>query len=140
MFLDASVIVAVLTREEGWQQQARRLEALHGRVFHSPMVRFEATIALARVEQGRLDTRLDAATIAAAEKIFDEFTDRLGSQEIDITVEIGRLALQAAQTYGKLVGHKAALNLGDCFSYAAAKSLGVGLFYKGNDFALTDLA
>jgi len=48
--------------------------------------------------------------------------------------------MRAARTYGKIVGHRAALNFGDCFSCAAAKSLGVGLLYKGNDFAFTDLA
>jgi hypothetical protein len=36
--------------------------------------------------------------------------------------------------------HKAGLNFGDCFSYALAKVSGETLLYKGNDFALTDLA
>lgn len=42
--------------------------------------------------------------------------------------------------YGKIVGHAARLNLGDCFAYACAKSQGVALAYVGTDFALTDLA
>lgn len=77
---------------------------------------------------------------AGAEQVFDDFMVDLGSKEIEITSEIGRRAITAAKTYGKAVGHKAALNFGDCFSYAAAKALGVGLLYKGNDFSLTDLA
>jgi len=30
--------------------------------------------------------------------------------------------------------------MGDCFAYACAKTHGAELLYKGNDFALTDLA
>src|ERR1700759_4995877 len=43
--------------------------------------------------------------------------------------------LQAARTahirYGKGTGHGAALNFGDCFAYALAKSLNAPLLYKG---------
>jgi ribonuclease VapC len=140
MFLDASIIVAILAREEGWEAQAARLQTYRGRMFHSPMVRFEALIALARIGQGRTSQRASAEMFSGAERLFDDLMVDLGSTEIDITSEIGRHAITAAKTYGKAVGHKAALNFGDCFSYAAAKALGVGLLYKGNDFALTDLA
>ena len=40
--------------------------------------------------------------------------------------------------YGK-GGHPAALNLGDCASYAVAKTRTLPLLFKGNDFAATDL-
>lgn len=36
--------------------------------------------------------------------------------------------------------HPAALNYGDCFSYALAKTLNVPLLFKGGDFAQTDVA
>lgn len=35
--------------------------------------------------------------------------------------------------------HRAALNFGDCFSYALAKWLGQPLLFKGDDFSHTDL-
>lgn len=35
--------------------------------------------------------------------------------------------------------HPAGLNLGDCVSYALAKSLDAPLLFKGGDFALTDV-
>lgn len=35
--------------------------------------------------------------------------------------------------------HPAKLNFGDCMSYALAKSQGVPLLFKGDDFALTDI-
>jgi ribonuclease VapC len=47
-------------------------------------------------------------------------------------------AIDAYQTFGK-GRHPAALNMGDCNSYATAKIAGAALLYKGNDFVLTDL-
>ena len=52
----------------------------------------------------------------------------------------GDLAIDAAMTHGRAVGHRADLNFGDCFSYACARANGVPLLYKGNDFSETDLA
>lgn len=50
----------------------------------------------------------------------------------------GLEAMEAHRRYGK-GRHPAALNLGDCNSYATAKVAGATMIYKGNDFALTDL-
>lgn len=49
------------------------------------------------------------------------------------------LAAQAYRGFGK-GRHPAALNFGDCFSYALAKALDAPLLYKGTDFAATDVA
>jgi ribonuclease VapC len=49
------------------------------------------------------------------------------------------LAAEAFRRYGK-GRDKAALNFGDCFSYALAKSRDEPLLYKGGDFARTDVA
>ena len=49
------------------------------------------------------------------------------------------LAAGAFRRYGK-GRDKAALNFGDCFSYALAKSRGEPLLYKGGDFSRTDVA
>ena len=51
-----------------------------------------------------------------------------------------RLALDAYHTFGKGSGHRAKLNMGDCFAYACAKTNGARLLYKGDDFRHTDLA
>jgi len=64
----------------------------------------------------------------------------LGAEEVAISPEIGSLAVAASARYGNAVGHPADLNFGDCFAYARAKTLGVPLAYKGDDFTLTDLA
>jgi ribonuclease VapC len=49
------------------------------------------------------------------------------------------LALDAYQQLGK-GRHPAALNMGDCFAYACAKTNDARLLYKGDDFSHTDLA
>ena len=48
------------------------------------------------------------------------------------------IAIAAFRTYGK-GRHPAALNIGDCFSYALAKALDAPLLFKGKDFSLTDI-
>lgn len=49
------------------------------------------------------------------------------------------LALDSYQQLGK-GRHPAALNMGDCFAYACAKTNDARLLYKGDDFSRTDLA
>lgn len=49
------------------------------------------------------------------------------------------VAYAAFTQYGKGKGHPAQLNFGDLFSYAIAKTRGLPLLYKGNDFEQTDL-
>jgi len=48
------------------------------------------------------------------------------------------IAAAAWRRFGK-GRHPAALNLGDCFSYAAARALGAALAFKGDDFLQTDI-
>jgi ribonuclease VapC len=48
-------------------------------------------------------------------------------------------AYAAFVAYGKGSGHPAALNFGDVFSYALAKTQGLPLLFKGDDFAQTDI-
>lgn len=47
-------------------------------------------------------------------------------------------ALDAMVRYGKGF-HEAALNMGDCFAYACARTRGAALLYKGGDFSKTDI-
>jgi len=48
------------------------------------------------------------------------------------------LARAAFQRFGK-GRHPAGLNLGDCYAYALAQTLGALLLFKGNDFSHTDV-
>lgn len=142
MFIDASVIVAILGREPGFQEIVRRLASTDGAFFVSPLVTFEASVALARlkVPKGTRGAKPSPELLRRARAAVDAFIEDLGAEEVAISPEIGRHALDACAVYGKAVGHPADLNFGDCFAYACAKSLGVPLIYKGDDFARTDLA
>ena len=55
-----------------------------------------------------------------------------------VTLEQADLARQAFSRFGR-GRHKAALNYGDCFSYALARALQEPLLFKGDDFSRTDV-
>lgn len=140
MFVDASVIVAILNQEPGWEELVKHLAADDGEHMVSPLVRFEAIMSLARAMSGGSGTKATPAMILQAGLVVDDFIIEIGAREIPISEEIGRAAVDAATRYGKAVGHPADLNFGDCFAYACAKVQKMKLAYKGNDFAQTDLA
>ncbi len=142
MFVDASVIVAILGREPGHEEIEKRMASASGPFFVSPLVKFEAAVALARLKgQARVaNAKPTAELLWQAHAAVDAFAEDLEAEEIAISPEIGKGAFEASVTYGKAIGHIADLNFGDCFAYACAKVLGVALLYKGNDFAHTDLA
>jgi ribonuclease VapC len=56
-----------------------------------------------------------------------------------LTAEQAVVARQAYADFGKGSGHPARLNLGDCFTYALARTTGEPLLFKGDDFPATDL-
>ena len=136
MFVDASVIVAILNQEPGWEELSKRLS---GPVdfYVSAMVRFEATQALARAGTG--SRKPTAEALLKARDLVDQLVVEIAGENVPIGDVIGSHAIDASARYGKAVGHEADLNMGDCFAYACAKALDVPLLYKGNDFLLTDL-
>jgi ribonuclease VapC len=62
----------------------------------------------------------------------------LGIEVVDVTRDQADAAVRAFLQYGK-GRHRAGLNLADCFTYALAKSRGIPLLFKGEDFAKTDI-
>jgi ribonuclease VapC len=50
-----------------------------------------------------------------------------------------RAAKDAYARYGRGSKHRANLNMGDCFAYALAKTRGLPLLFKGDDFVHTDV-
>jgi ribonuclease VapC len=57
---------------------------------------------------------------------------------VPVDVEQAELARRAFRDYGK-GRHPAALNFGDCFSYALARAMDAQLLFKANDFTQTDV-
>ncbi|RUT02454.1 ribonuclease VapC [Dulcicalothrix desertica PCC 7102] len=57
---------------------------------------------------------------------------------VPLSAEQAQLATEPFLKFGK-GRHPAKLNMGDCFSYALAKSTNQPLLFKGNDFIYTDI-
>jgi ribonuclease VapC len=68
----------------------------------------------------------------------DLFLARAEIELVPVDGNQAYIARQAFRLYGK-GRHPAALNFGDCLTYALAKTTGEPLLFKGNDFTRTDL-
>lgn len=140
MFLDASVMVAILVKEPGHEHILARLEAHGGKLYTSPMARYETVVSIARaIAAGRGSAAPSAELLAEVEATVDGFLEALSATEVAISGAIGRAALEAASRYGEASGHPAGLGMGECFAYACAKAYRLTLVYKGDGFARTDL-
>ncbi len=138
MFIDSSAFIAILLDEPGATELLFRLQEQRRKPITTPVVRYEVVVSLAR---SRADGQaINPEDVELATALFDGLVDKLGCQEVMVTPKVGRLAVEASSIYGKVAGHPAKLNMGDCLSYAAAKSNNVALLYVGNDFSETDLA
>jgi ribonuclease VapC len=128
MFIDTSVIVAILAREPDATAFADRIEA--ATCCTSALVVLEATM--------RLATKLGIDPVAVGQRV-NALLEAGGITLAPMDGRTASLAVQAFADYGKGRGHPAQLNLADCLSYACAKAQGVPLLYKGKDFSHTDL-
>ena len=129
MFVDASAIVAILTREPEADVFADALEASSSSVT-SPIAIFEAALGICRKRH---------ASVEEAEADVHEFLKLAKIELVPITVKEAQTALAAYSRYGKGRGHPAQLNLGDCFAYAMAMNYRTSLLFKGEDFKKTDI-
>ena len=129
MFVDASAIVAILNRESQADAFADAIEG-SGAAVTSAIAIFEAALGLCRIRH---------ASVEEATADVEEFLGVAGIRCVLIGSEEALTALAAFARYGKGRGHPAQLNLGDCFAYAVARSQGVPLLFKGDDFSKTDI-
>jgi ribonuclease VapC len=138
VFIDASVTVAIITREADCLALMKRLEREGGPFYVSPVMRLEATLSIARRLAGP-DTASTPEMVTTARSLVDQFIADLDAVEVPISGDIGTKALDAAQQFGKIVNHPARLNLGDCLTYACAAGSQTRVAYKGDDFIHTDI-
>jgi ribonuclease VapC len=129
MFVDASAIIAILTREPEADELTDRLERAV-RPITSAIAIFEATLGLCRKRH---------ASVAEAAADLADFLKAARVEVVPIGTSESSLALDAFARYGKGCGHPAQLNMGDCFAYAVARSQRTTLLYKGDDFSKTDM-
>jgi ribonuclease VapC len=81
---------------------------------------------------------LEAKRGETAGRELDLFLVRLNLKIVSVDSEQSEIGRSAWRKYGK-GRHPAALNFGDCFAYALAKSLSEPLLAKGADFSATDI-
>ncbi len=125
MVMDSSALVSILLEERGH-------ESLLERVGRAEAIFVGASTALetALVLSARL--RRDARPMLSG------FLRRTNAEVIDFSEDHYEAALSAFLRFGK-GRHPAALNFGDCMSYALASVSGLPLLYAGTAFSRTDI-
>ena len=126
MVLDTSALLAILLGEPEAEAFARAITN-HPKRLVSPLSALEAAIVLQARKGPSAVRELDLLLHSTAMTIVSLDADQ---------VQIARAAYEKFWK-GR---HPAALNLGDCGSYALASSSGEPLLFKGDDFSKTDLA
>jgi ribonuclease VapC len=125
MVLDSSALISILLAEPGHEallEKAGRAEA----VFVGAPTALETAMVLSA--WFRRDTR----------PLLAGFLRRLNAEIVDFSEDHYEAALSAFLRFGK-GRHPAALNFGDCMSYALASVSGLPLLYAGTDFSRTDI-
>ena len=125
MVVDTSVLLAILQDEPERRRFNEALESADSRLM-SAATFVETSIVI--------ESRYGAEGL----RDLDLLLERAGLELVPVDVEQARAARAAYSRFGK-GRHPAALNFGDCFSYALARVLGEPLLYKGGDFSQTDL-
>lgn len=125
MILDTSAIVAVFMREPGADALVTKMGAATALAVGTPTL----------VETGIV---LTARIGAHARALLAQFVTELGVVVVPFGEGHWRAAVDAYRRFGK-GRHGAALNFGDCLTYATAKLAQEPLLCTGGDFARTDL-
>ena len=125
MIVDSSAVVAVLLRQAGHEAVLDRLETAPVAGIGSPTL----------VETGIV---LAARLGIAGKTLLARFLDEAGLTVVPFTTEHWPVAVDAYVRYGK-GRHPAALNFGDCLTYAVCRQADQPLLCVGDHFPRTDL-
>jgi len=125
MILDSSALVAVILREFNHAELLAKIKAAPGIAIGAPTL-LETLIVLTARLRGEPALALKELLRASDAEV------------IPFTEDHGRSALRAYMRFGK-GRHPAALNFGDCLSYATAFVARQPLLFVGGDFSQTDI-
>ena len=125
MVLDTSAVLAILQNESERRQFNEAIDAAEARSLSTASFVESSMI---------VESRYGADGV----RDLDLFIAKAQISLVPVDEEQANLARRAFRKYGK-GRHPAALNFGDCFSYALAQALNEPLLFKGNDFKQTDL-
>ena len=126
MILDSSAIVAIATEEPGCLEILEKLDQAATLAVGAPTLVETALV---------LRSRLAMEPRAFLERFLTDWNVSV----VPFGEDHWKMAVDAHARFGR--GHqKAALNFGDCLSYATAKLADMPLLCTGGDFSKTDLA
>jgi ribonuclease VapC len=126
VIVDTSAIIAIVLGETPAEQLAEiLLDATAPKMSAATAVEVNAV----------LSRRLRPEDQRRVERLFDEWDIKL----VPFDAEQAEIASRAYRDFGRGSGHRAALNLGDCYSYALAAATDEPLLYVGDDFVHTDV-
>jgi ribonuclease VapC len=125
MIIDSSAILAVILKESGYERVVHKLAA-------SPSTRIGAPTHL---ETGIV---LTARLGPRGKTVLARFLQENAIETVAFCETHASVALDAYSRFGK-GRHPAALNFGDCCTYAIASVAGEPLLCLGDDFTRTDL-
>lgn len=125
MIVDASALLTVIFREPGYEDVLAKLQSADFVGAGSPTLAETGIVLHARLGEG-------------SRGLMERFLDELAIEELPFGEIHWREAVDAFRRFGK-GHHPAALNFGDCLTYAAAKLSGEPLLFVGEDFRQTDL-
>lgn len=126
MIVDTSALVAIVVREPGHDTL---LEALADPA---------ATAGIGTPTVAELGLVLSARLATDARPIVAGLLDHLEIATVPFSDAHWRAAVEAFRRYGR-GRHRAALNFGDCLTYAVASLANERLLFVGDDFTHTDL-
>jgi ribonuclease VapC len=127
MIVDSSALIAVLRGEADAPDYAAALSHPSEAKKMSAANYLETAIVI------------DGSRDPIASRRVNDLMKKAGILIESVTPEQAEIARAAYRDYGKGSGHKAALNFGDCFAYALARSADEPLLFKGDDFRHTDI-
>ena len=125
MIVDSSAIVAMVVREPGWEGLIARLGADEAPAIGAPTLAEVGLVLTAKIG-------------AEARTILSRFLQETSLTVVPFGEEHWPVAIEAYRRFGK-GRHAAALNFGDCLTYAVARLSGQPLLFVGEDFSKTDL-
>ena len=126
MVIDTSAIMAILLGEPAAGQLVEALEADRTRLVSAATVVETSLVVLGRFGE-------------MGDPQIDRLLRGIGAEVVPVGLEQVAIARDAALRFGR-GRHPAALNFGDCFSYALAMESGEPLLFVGEDFAKTDVS
>lgn len=125
MIVDSSAVIAVLLRQPGHEALLDRLEIAQSAGIGTPTLVETGIVLVARLG-------------IAGKSLLARFLNEAGVTVVPFTGDHWPIAVDAYIRYGK-GRHPAALNFGDCLTYAVCRQADEPLLCVGDDFPRTDL-